>query len=87
MVNSCVFNIINVVFICSFTIIIINWLLLLLFLNQNQAPEQRFASQLEQLASMGFIDREANIRGELVKCIAIERFLQINSLPPSFHSR
>ncbi|KAL5005433.1 hypothetical protein ScPMuIL_018889 [Solemya velum] len=30
--------------------------------NTGQAPEQRFASQLEQLASMGFIDREANIR-------------------------
>lgn len=27
----------------------------------NQPPEQRFASQLEQLANMGFINREANI--------------------------
>lgn len=26
-------------------------------------PEQRFASQLEQLANMGFIDRQANIQG------------------------
>ena len=29
----------------------------------NQAPEQRFASQLDQLASMGFVDRQANIQG------------------------
>jgi ubiquilin len=27
-----------------------------------QAPEQRFASQLDQLASMGFVDRQANIQ-------------------------
>lgn len=27
-------------------------------------PEQRFASQLEQLGNMGFIDRAANIQGE-----------------------
>lgn len=26
-------------------------------------PEQRFAQQLEQLASMGFVDRQANIQG------------------------
>jgi hypothetical protein len=29
----------------------------------NQAPEERFASQLDQLASMGFVDRQANIQG------------------------
>lgn len=28
----------------------------------SQPPEQRFASQLEQLANMGFVNREANIR-------------------------
>ncbi|RNA39541.1 ubiquilin-1 isoform X1 [Brachionus plicatilis] len=28
----------------------------------NQPPEQRFAAQLEQLANMGFINREANIQ-------------------------
>nr|KAG5691540.1 hypothetical protein BaRGS_012340 [Batillaria attramentaria] len=28
----------------------------------NQPPEQRYASQLEQLAAMGFVDRDANIR-------------------------
>lgn len=27
-----------------------------------QAPEDRFRAQLEQLANMGFINREANIR-------------------------
>ena len=31
---------------------------------QNQPPEQRYASQLEQLATMGFVDRDANIRGK-----------------------
>ena len=32
--------------------------------NPDQPPEERFASQLEQLASMGFVDRQANIQGE-----------------------
>ena len=33
--------------------------------SSNQAPpEERFASQLDQLASMGFVDRQANIQGE-----------------------
>ena len=32
----------------------------------NQPPEQRFAAQLEQLASMGFINRDANIQGKSV---------------------
>ena len=31
--------------------------------NPDQPPEERFASQLEQLASMGFVDRQANIQG------------------------
>lgn len=48
--------------------------------NVNQPPEQRFAAQLEQLAMMGFVDREANIRalqatfGDVNQ--AIERLLQ-----------
>ena len=29
----------------------------------SQPPEERFASQLDQLASMGFGDRQANIQG------------------------
>ena len=32
--------------------------------NPDQPPEERFASQLEQLASMGFVDRQANIQGK-----------------------
>ena len=31
--------------------------------NPEQAPEERFSSQLDQLASMGFVDRQANIQG------------------------
>ena len=31
---------------------------------KSQPPEQRFAAQLEQLATMGFINREANIQGK-----------------------
>ena len=30
----------------------------------NNPPEERFSGQLEQLASMGFVDRQANIQGE-----------------------
>merc|ERR1711894_660552 len=30
--------------------------------NPDQPPEERFASQLEQLASMGFVDRQAKIQ-------------------------
>lgn len=47
---------------------------------QNQPPEERFASQLEQLASMGFINREANIQALLATFgdvnAAIDRLLQ-----------
>ena len=31
--------------------------------NPQVPPEERFASQLEQLAGMGFVDRQANIQG------------------------
>lgn len=31
--------------------------------NQNLPPEQRYSSQLETLASMGFGNREANLQG------------------------
>ena len=34
--------------------------------NPEQAPEERFASQLEQLASMGFVDRQQNVQGETI---------------------
>lgn len=47
---------------------------------QNQPPEQRFASQLDQLATMGFVDREANIRALIATFgdvnAAIDRLLQ-----------
>jgi len=46
----------------------------------NQAPEQRFASQLDQLASMGFVDRQANIQALIATFgdvnAAVERLLQ-----------
>nr|XP_022332282.1 ubiquilin-1-like [Crassostrea virginica] len=48
--------------------------------NQNQPPEQRYASQLDQLATMGFVDREANIRALQATLgdvnAAIDRLLQ-----------
>ena len=34
--------------------------------NPDQPPEERFASQLDQLASMGFVDRQANIQGRAI---------------------
>ncbi|KAH3814994.1 hypothetical protein DPMN_143513 [Dreissena polymorpha] len=52
--------------------------------NQNQPPEQRYANQLEQLAMMGFVDREANIRALQATFgdvnLAIERLLQQRQL-------
>lgn len=33
--------------------------------NTNQPPEERYSSQLETLSSMGFVNREANLQGEL----------------------
>merc|ERR1719356_139576 len=47
--------------------------------NPEQAPEERFASQLEQLASMGFVDRQANIQALIATMgdvnAAVERLL------------
>lgn len=34
--------------------------------NPNQPPEERYRSQLEQLAQMGFVNRDANLQGECV---------------------
>jgi hypothetical protein len=31
--------------------------------NTQQPPEQRYSQQLEQLAAMGFLNREANLQG------------------------
>lgn len=50
----------------------------------NNPPEQRFQSQLEQLASMGFVDRQANIQGETsfgILVLAVQVWTQ--SLHPS----
>lgn len=33
--------------------------------NANQPPEERYRTQLEQLAAMGFLNREANLQGNL----------------------
>lgn len=35
--------------------------------NSNQPPEERYQQQLEQLAAMGFVNREANLQGEKFK--------------------
>lgn len=40
--------------------------------NTNLPPEERYRSQLEQLASMGFVNREANLQGELgLHCVVL----------------
>merc|ERR1719204_582429 len=50
--------------------------------NPDQPPEERFASQLEQLASMGFVDRQANIQALIATMgdvnAAVERLLSTN---------
>ena len=50
---------------------------------QNQPPEQRFSSQLDQLANMGFINREANIQALIATMgdvnAAIDRLLNQQS--------
>jgi ubiquilin len=54
----------------------------------NNPPEERFQSQLEQLASMGFVDRQANIQALIATYgdvnAAIDRLL--NSRPPGQQS-
>jgi len=39
--------------------------------NPEQPPEERFASQLDQLASMGFVDRQANIQGGRISFVQV----------------
>merc|ERR1719479_862507 len=50
--------------------------------NPDQPPEERFASQLDQLASMGFVDRQANIQALIATMgdvnAAVERLLSTN---------
>merc|ERR1719300_2080363 len=47
--------------------------------NPDQPPEERFACQLEQLANMGFVDRQANIQALIATMgdvnAAVERLL------------
>merc|ERR1711892_541130 len=50
--------------------------------NPDQAPEESFASQLDQLASMGFVDRQANVQALIATMgdvnQAVERLLASN---------
>ena len=62
--------------------------------NPDQPPEERFASQLEQLASMGFIDRQQNIQGKTQLYLylwsdtqlAVQRYLKFASKDTIAHS-
>lgn len=45
--------------------------------NTNQAPEERYRSQLEQLTSMGFINRDANLQGLFINFFFINLFINI----------
>ena len=46
-----------------------------------QPPEERFRTQLETLASMGFVDRQANIQGMFVNHVTISRISSVGQLP------
>lgn len=46
--------------------------------NPNQPPEERYQAQLEQLSSMGFVNREANLQGKNV--VHISQNLYFNFL-------
>jgi len=50
--------------------------------DSTQPPEQRFSSQLDQLASMGFVDRQANVQALIATMgdvnAAVERLLSTN---------
>ncbi|KAL1139315.1 hypothetical protein AAG570_006301 [Ranatra chinensis] len=54
--------------------------------NSNQPPEERYRSQLEQLAAMGFVNREANIQALAATFgdvnAAVERLLNNGQLTP-----
>lgn len=53
----------------------------------NQPPEQRYRTQLEQLAAMGFVNREANLQALIATFgdvnAAIERLLNMGQLSMS----
>lgn len=52
--------------------------------NTNQPPEERYRSQLEQLAAMGFVNREANLQALIATFgdinAAVERLLALGQL-------
>uniref|UniRef100_A0A0K8TLF3 Ubiquilin-like protein n=1 Tax=Tabanus bromius TaxID=304241 RepID=A0A0K8TLF3_TABBR len=52
--------------------------------NTESPPEERYASQLEQLAAMGFVDRDANLQALIATFgdinAAVERLLALNQL-------
>lgn len=55
--------------------------------DNSQPPEQRYRDQLEQLAAMGFMNRDANIQA-LTACFgdinaAVERLLALGQLSMS----
>lgn len=43
----------------------------------NQPPEERYQSQLEQLAAMGFVNREANLQGKNLFFLKMKIFNKI----------
>jgi len=53
---------------------------------QNNPPEERLSGQLEQLASMGFVDRQANIQALIATYgdvnAAIDRLLNSRGQQP-----
>lgn len=53
----------------------------------SQPPEQRYRTQLEQLAAMGFVNREANLQALIATFgdvnAAIERLLNMGQLSMS----
>lgn len=50
----------------------------------NTPPEERFRVQLETLASMGFVDRQANIQGNDLRYIFEKKILLVLMLFFSF---
>ncbi|CAO1438277.1 unnamed protein product [Diamesa serratosioi] len=52
--------------------------------NTNQAPEERYQSQLEQLTAMGFVNREANLQALIATFgdinAAVERLLSLGQM-------
>lgn len=45
--------------------------------NPQQAPEQRYSQQLEQLTAMGFLNRDANLQGKITIYYTLHTFIII----------